>query len=193
MNKKIVIYSILIIILSFLIGLYVYKNYTIDNNKEIAEELIDDECTKIEEEFSTLKVNAEEIKISPKAKLITQVLYTECNHLVEKTETILDEELINLTKEEFRNKYKEWEIKKFTSSEIIIYKEINDFCNEHYIVKENEGYVAIYKINKNGDEELERVTDILLEYLTNSDIQNIKKGIKVYSKEDLNKTIEDFE
>ncbi len=31
---------------------------------------------------------------------------------------------------------------------MVVYKEINDFCNEHYLVKEENGTVAVYALDK---------------------------------------------
>ena len=196
--KRLIYTSIIVsLILSFLIGMYIYKIMNIEkNNTQIGqleeEMLIDDECTQWEE-LNSIKVSSAENRVSPKAKLTIKILYKQCNHMIETSEEIKDNESINLTQEEFKQKYPDWEIQRFTPTEIIIYKEVDDFCNEHYKIKENDGNIAIYKINKNGNETLEKMTDISIAYLTNEDAEKIEKGITVYSKKELNKTIEDFE
>lgn len=179
--------------LGFFIGLNLYKKNNQKQNLDIAEEqLVDDECTMLEE-LNSIKANSLETKVSPSTNLTIKILYKECNHLVETTEKITDNSLINLTEEEFKEKYKDWEIQKFTSQEIVIYKEVDKFCGEHYKIKENNGYIAVYKIDKNGEESLEKTTDIWANYLAKGDIEKIKNGIIVYSKKELNKTLEDFE
>ena len=196
--KRLIYTSIIVsLILSFLIGMYIYKIMNLEkNNTQIGqleeEMLIDDECTQWEE-LNSIKVSSAENRVSPKAKLTIKILYKQCNHMIETSEEIKDNESINLTQEEFKQKYPDWEIQRFTPTEIIIYKEVDDFCNEHYKIKENDGNIAIYKINKNGNETLEKMTDISIAYLTNEDAEKIEKGITVYSKKELNKTIEDFE
>ena len=194
MKKYIILVIILIIGLGFLSGYYFYKiGQKKENGKEyIAEKLIDDECTEIAEREAKIASNQEN-KISPNCTLTIRILYTQCNHLAETSEKISDEKLVNLTEEEFKEKYKEWEIQKFTSSEIVIYKQIDAFCNQHYKLKERDGYIAVYKLDKQNNETLEKQTDILLEYLAQKDIENIKNGIMVYSKKELNKVLEDFE
>ncbi len=192
MKKTIFIVCLLILIVAFFLGLYLYKINTIDNNLKIGEELIEDECTKFEEQNS-IKVNSSENKTSINTKLTIKILYKECNHIKETTELITDESLINLTEEEFRNKYKEWDVQKFTLSEIVIYKEVDDFCNEHYKIQDKDGYITVYQIDKAGNVISEKQTNIAIEYLTNDDIEKIKKGIIVYSTKELNKIIEDYE
>ena len=58
---------------------------------------------------------------------------------------------------------------------------------------ENDGKVTIYKVLENGEKELFEKTDISIEYLTESDKINMKDGIRVNSKQELNQLIEDFE
>ena len=85
-------------------------------------------------------------------------------------------------------------MQKFTSSEIVLYKEINDFCNEHYRLKDLDGNIAIYELDKDRDEiKLLEVTDIWTEYLTEIDLIELEKGIEVYTKQELNKVLQDFE
>ncbi len=197
MKKSIIIFIILSFILSIFLGLYIYKisNIQEDTQKiaEIEEEkLVNDECTLLEE-LNSVNANFQENKTSPTTNLTIRIFYKQCNHLVETTEKISDKESINLTEEEFKQKYNDWEIQRFTSSEIIIYKEVDDYCNEHYIIGEQDGCVAVYKIDKDGEEKINKLTDISINYLTNEDVEKIKKGIMVYSKKELNKTLEDFE
>jgi len=125
--------------------------------------------------------------------LTIKKLYTICNHIVEKSENI-SIEAINLNQEEFQKKYSDWEIQKFTSHEIVLYKEIKDYCGEHYSLKDINGYIGIYKLDKNDNEaELVKVTNISTEYLPETDLIKMKNGIKVYTDKELNKMLEDFE
>ena len=75
----------------------------------------------------------------------------------------------------------------------MLYKEIDEFCKEHYVLKEKDGCIAVFNIDENNNEELERITDISIKYLEEEDLARIKEGIFVYTKKELNKTLEDFE
>ena len=64
---------------------------------------------------------------------------------------------------------------------------------EEYVLRDREGFIVIYKINENNEEEEYEVTDIATDYLAEPDKINIKNGLKVEGKQELNKIIEDFE
>ena len=184
-------------VIGFYAGSYLYKiNQIQKNNKqlEIAEK-IEDECTAISELNSKeelISANSKEQKTSPNCAIIFKIYYQKCGHLIEKKEEIKTSE-VNLTEEELKSKFKDWQIQKFTSSEIILYKEIDDFCNEHYVLREKNGNIAVFNVNQNNKEELIQITDISIEYLEEEDLEKLKSGIYINSKKELNKTLEDFE
>lgn len=195
MKKYIVIILIVGLFVSIILGFYLYKLNKIE--EQIAFET---EYKKVETE--NIIKNVEEIlketssteeKISPNTKLIEKIYYNECGHLVEQQKTI-KQEFLNKTEEEFKTEYAGWEIQKFTSNEIVIYKEIDNFCNEHYILKDVEGEIIVYSLDKNDNErEIVKETGIKTKYLSEVDIENLKIGIKVYSNKELNQILEDFE
>lgn len=185
----------LALILSFFLGMYLYKLDRI--NDELAfdvEYTTNEEKNFIKENEELLqKTNSIEDKINPNTKLIEKIYYNDCNHIVQ-IEKEITEDLINKTKEELQAEYIGWEIQKFTNKEVVVYKEIYDFCDEHYLLKDNNGCIYVYKIDKYGKEkELKEKTDIQTKYLSEVDLAELKKGIIVYSKKDVNKKLEDFE
>lgn len=162
---------------------------------EVSDENILDECTDEYEEVEnkdSLQANSDEEKISPNCSFTQKIYYKKCGHTVQNY-LELPKELVNLTKEDLQEKYSEWKIEKFSSNEIVLYKEANGECGDHYLVMENNGKVTIYKVLENGEKELFEKTDISIEYLTESDKINMKDGIRVNSKQELNQLIEDFE
>ena len=98
-----------------------------------------------------------------------------------------------MKREEIKEKYPGWEIKEFGKEQIIFYKEQEGICNEHYIIKDNNGYVSIYLIDEQGKEELKELTEIVTAYLPQTDKDALEQGIKVVGREQLNATLEDFE
>ena len=74
-----------------------------------------------------------------------------------------------------------------------MYREYDTECGEHYIVRNKDGKIAIYRINENNEEELYEETEIAIDYLTETDKVNIQNGIRVNGNENLNQLIEDFE
>ena len=139
------------------------------------------------------KTNSMEYTTTPNTKIIERILYKECNHLIENEETI-SKNLINKNESEIQDEYSDWIIQRFTPNEVILYKEKDDFCNEHYLVKDIEGEIIVFGLDKNDKErEVIRETGIQTKYLSDTDISNLKNGIKVFSNKELNTIIEDYE
>ncbi len=197
MNKTIMsIIAIIVIIGAIIIGVQICKP-----NKEqediitkVSDEKIEDDCTdeyqEIQEEM--LQANSTEEKISPNCFITMKKTYNKCGHTTSKYIAI-PKELVNKTKEDLKEKYAGWTIDKFSDTQIVISKKEEGECGEHYIVKDKEGKVVIYKLLEDGTEKEYEVTDISTEYITDTDKINMKNGIKVNGKQELNQLIEDFE
>lgn len=140
----------------------------------------------------TININTNEEKISPNATLILKRKYEKCGHIIKEYKKITDE-LVNLTEKELVQKNKDWEIEKFSSMELILVKEVEGVCDEHYVLKKKDGVIAVYKIEEGNKEVLEELTGISIEYLTENDKIKIEQGIKVYGREELNSILEDYE
>ena len=195
MRKYAVIPAIIIGgIASFLIGYYLFKIGNIENEQQ--QNLLLAENYDIytnNAEYISVKANNSEQKITPNTTIIKKVYYIDCEHIKQESEEV-NEKLINMNESQFQAEYIGWEIQKFTSNEVVIYKEVYDYCGEHYLIKEENGRVVVYKIDKK-DKEIEKIeeTEIETSYLTEADFEKIKNGIKVYSRKEISKVLEDFE
>ncbi len=165
-----------------------------ENVKTQIGEVIYDECTDEYEEIGEEVVitNTEEEKISPNCKLTLIKYYIECKDQINEYLSV-PKELVNCTEKELQQKYKDWKIKDFSSNQVVLYKEFGGECGEHYILKDNNGKIYIYKINENGKQEEYEKTDISTEYLPENDKASIKDGMKINGKEKLNELMEGFE
>ena len=199
----IIILIIAIILIGIIVGILIYKNGNkkssniVQNKINEVSEKVTDECT---EEWSKLnetakkdiETNSSEEKISPNCLITIKKYYKGCGHT---TNEYLDisKELVNKTKEDLQKKYEGYEIQEFSSTGVTLYKEYDGECGEHYVVREDNGKISIYRINENKEEELYEKTEISIDYLTETDKMNIKNGINVNGKEKLNQLLEDFE
>lgn len=196
--KKITItlLAIIVIITAVVLGIIIYKPKEKQPDettvKEIAEEEILDECTDEYEQSEIIKTNANEEKISPNASITLKKHYKGCGHTTSEYKEV-SEELVNKTRNELEEIYIDWKVEKFSDTDIVLIKEEEGTCGEHYVVRDKEGRIAIFEIQKDGTEIEYEVTDIYTEYLTETDKNNIKKGISVNGKQNLNQLIEDFE
>ena len=106
------------------------------------------------------------------------------NKVGEKAETEISEVILDECTDEFEN----------MEEEIIKTNAALDKGNkDHYVLKDNDGKILIYKINDQGKEELYEETEISTEYLPEADKKLINDGLKVEGREKLNEIIESFE
>ena len=142
-------------------------------------------------EEDAIEVFIGEEKISPKAKLIIKKIFSKCLH---STVSIINmpEGLINLTERELKKKYDGWEIEKFSSDEVIISREFDAYCEDHFVIKEDEGEVAIFREVTEDKLNFMETLEVNLEMLTEQDKEYLKEGIRVYGKSELGSVIEDF-
>jgi len=196
MNKfKIAIISICTIILLIITTAVVYENIKYDKIAK-EENKITDECVyeykNEEDKINEIKASEIETKISPNAKLIIKKYYKECGHTAEEIKTVTND-MVNKNKEEMEKSYPDYNIEKFLNNEIILKKEEEGQCNEHYIIKDENSNIIIYRVLNDGAEEVYQNTGISTEYLPETDRINLKSGVKVFGIENLNSIIEDFE
>lgn len=196
MNKfKIAIISICTIILLIITTAVVYENIKYDKIAK-EENKITDECVyeykNEEDKINEIEASEIETKISPNAKLIIKKYYKECGHTAEEIKTVTND-MLNKNKEEMEKLYPDYNIEKFLNNEIILKKEEEGQCNEHYIIKDENSNIIIYRVLNDGAEEVYQNTGISTEYLPETDRINLKSGVKVFGIENLNSIIEDFE
>ncbi len=193
----------IVFILGVSIGLYagidMNKENSIASNTTVNEPVQDVVIKTIQKENrednidsgEAIEVAVSEERVSPYSKLIVKKVFSKCSHT---TVDIIDmpKELINLTKKEFQEKYSGWQIEKFADDEIILLGTINGNCEDHFVLKENEGTIAIYNELTEDKMNLLKTLDVNVELLTNDDKMSLKEGIKVYGKQELNSIIEDY-
>lgn len=189
----IIVFLIIAIIIGFFLGKYLYNLE--ENKKELEKDIQNTTYDNLINNTNTLKIetSVSEDKISINTEVIEEIYYIECDHLLKYSRKDI-KNLINMTKEQLAKKYPEWEVKEFCKDKVILYKEEADYCEEHFLVKDVDGFVTIYAIdNEEKIRELVKVTEIETKYLTENDLEALKEGIKVYTGQKLNKLIEDFE
>lgn len=190
-----ILYIISIIILGVLgawIGTYMYKINSLGSlESPILEGM---ESKNLEEELALIANESEDI-ISPNATLILKTSYKKCGHEIQETMQV-DSKYVNMNKEEFEREFlkdnENFIIENFSSKEVVVLKEIDTNCNEHYLLKENNGLVVIYKYDINGNKKEYQTTNIGIEYLTDKDKEELKEGIEVTGENELNSRLEDY-
>lgn len=196
---------IIVFIVGLSVGLYTgtnsieNRNLSQNNNgnvEPIQDVVIKKVQGKNEEENNSGEENIVEVvrteeKISPYAKLVIKKKFSKCNHT---TVSIVDvpKELVNLPRKDLEEKYSGWEIEKFSSDEVILYREIAANCEDHFVLKEKDGNIAIYNETDEDKMNLVEILSVNLDLLSEEDKNNLQEGIKIYGKDELNSLIEDY-
>ncbi len=183
-----------IIIIAILVGNMLFKNKDNTNTENQIQNNISKE-NEIEENIFTNDISVSSIeqeKISPNAVLILKKHYEECDHTIKEYAKI-PEEYVNLNQEELAKKQEGWRIEEFSKDEVTLIKDIDSVCNEHYVLREKDGIIAVYQIHEDNTETLKEETGIAVEYLTDIDKLRLEEGIRIYGEEELNSTLEDYE
>ena len=183
---------LIIIVLAIFAGLYLYEMNNVNKeniNNNVTEVNTGEDNTQITE---TLEIANQEEKTTPNTLIIYKTYYTKCKHYINEYKDI-DISFVNLTEEEIKDKNRDWRIKEFSAEQIVLEKEEEAFCNQHFKLKLIDGNVIIFIIDENGNEAEYQKTEITSEYLTNEDILKLTEGIVVYGKENLSSVLEDYE
>lgn len=147
----------------------------------------------IREENKTLIANAnDEVKTTPNTEIVFEVYYNKCGHTSVK-KVFVDKEDVNKNEEQIAEKYKDCKIRSFSKDMIELYKEEDKMCDNHYIVKDNEGKISIYRIDENDNETLIEDTEISTKYLPQEDLELLKKGIRANNNNKLQEILSDYE
>lgn len=191
-NKIILIFlfSLTLFVSSFfigynLIGRIVHYNdiERIKNGKDGLEDNLDFEITK------------EDILISPNTIIEERIHHTPCGHIVTRTREI-EEEYINMTKDDllqYLENFPEKKLISFSQSKITIGITKNHLCENHYVIGEKDGNIAIYKIDENGQRKLETFfPDYPISLLMEADQNRLIEGIVIDSQEELSNVLENF-
>ncbi len=194
-----ILFSVVIFIGGLALGIYFSEQnlaqITPDSEiltKQIQDIVISQVQAEQNAKYNIEEVNAEEkAKISPYAKLVVEKYFKKCKHT---TVDIIDvpKELVNLTEGELKQKYNKWEIKSFDNKEISIYREIDANCSSHYVIKDDDGYLAIYSQLTDDIIELKEKTEIEVASLREEDKKALEAGVKIYGNAELSSFIEDF-
>jgi hypothetical protein len=121
--------------------------------------------------------------------------YDKCEH-VQTKENTASKEIIGLSETEFKEymkkNYSKFKLLSFKSEEINLLKEINSYCDKHYEIGEDNGYIVIYKYDENGNKNLVEKTQSSISSLPSVDQEQIKSGLILNSVDELNERLEDF-
>ena len=192
MKKSILVGCIFVAIISGItIGIIVHV-YNDTNLEKATLEEVENANKIIEKDVNIIETGTSEEKTTPNTKIVYETFYTNCNHMENVIEDIENED-VNQNKNYFVNKYLDWKVNNFSEDTVELYKEIDGICDKHYIVKEKDGYIAVYNLDSENNQNLKEVTEIYVQYLPEEDVELLKNGINVIGDNDLARVLADFE
>lgn len=190
-------FTIIVFVVGISLGMY-YSNNQKDEkvveNKKVIDSIQDVVIKNVQaenKEKETIETISNEEKISPYAKMIVEKKFAKCGHTTVKTLDV-PKEIVNLTKKEIEEKYTGWEVKDFSKEQFTLYRVIEANCDDHFVLKENDGYITVYNELTDEISNLIEKTDIQVESLREEDQNDLQEGIKIYGKSELSSLIEDF-
>ncbi len=187
------IVRIFLVVVVFIVGLSIGMYYGISHrNDEIVEtpksvDSVQDIVIRNVQEEKKVEENSIEAlstmeRVSPYAKMIIEKKYRKCGHTTIK-EMDVPKELVNLTKEEIEAKYTGWDVKSFSPSEFTLFRVIDANCEDHFVLKESDGYVAVFNEVTDDVANLIEKTSIMVENLGEEEKHDLENGIEVFGKD----------
>jgi len=131
--------------------------------------------------------------INENTLLIFETNYTACNDKrVEERKANEDE--IGLNRQELESNFPEWDVYEFSSSKVILTKELDDYCPNHFILKDKDGMIVIYMPSK-GENESRSIqnTQIPINKLPPDFQDEIRKGLVIDSLQEIEYFLESLE
>ncbi len=190
MRKEYLYIVILVVLIAAVIGGIVG---VLKRTPNISEAKAANEVQNVPEKENTVVTTASsEEKVSPNATFALKKYYDECSHF-DYEEAELPHELVNLTQEEVEEYYAGWEVEKFAKDQLVLTKEIDGYCNQHFLIKLDNDLVNIYRVGTLGELNQYQATDISKDYLPEEDIGKLEEGIPVFGEGKLSAILEDYE
>jgi hypothetical protein len=130
---------------------------------------------------------------SQETTFIFERTYKSCGHNSISYRSATAEEA-GLSKEQIESMYSSWAIKEFSPSIVWLCEEVDGYCPNHYIVKEKDGCIAIYRPLEDGQGfYLVHQTNIDTAFLSADIQERIKEGWVVDSLEQVEQLMESWD
>ncbi|MCI1944301.1 hypothetical protein [Clostridium luticellarii] len=189
-----VVFTILIFVLSCYICVVGFQNINMEKNLSQAK--------KNSNSYDTVKVNSSmNDAVADDARIIFKIKYNKSGEVqVEKQESA--GKLAGKKKSEVEKAYKGvgYKIEKFSAGEIILVKDVDKYAPGKYVLGIKDGFIAIYKTDKQGNMFIENkkrdITHISTDRLKAEDIKLLTKGDKYFqcnTREEAEARLEDYE
>ncbi len=114
----------------------------------------------------------------------------------EKNTTFAPKNWYGLTLTEFKDIFDSWQIKEFSSNEVILSKNLKAYSPNHYVLGVHDGYVAVFKKNEYDPTDaktVRQITETPVSSLPETEQKRLLNGIDFYGDAELIRILEDYE
>lgn len=133
-----------------------------------------------------------EIKKEESLDIVKEIYYKECKHTIASNESQYTKNL-QVLKTEVKKTNSDYTVKDESTNRIVLYKEVEGICPQHYNLKEDDdGYIAVYEY-KDGKWVFKESTNVPVSSLKQSVKEQLKDGIKIETLENLASLLEELE
>lgn len=132
------------------------------------------------------------IKITPNTDLVQRIIYQRCKDQ-EVFRTKPADNLIGLNHSQIQKVYSGWSIEKFDTLEVAMTLQVDSYCREHAnntFIGVKDGYVTVFYGKPGPKAIVKEQTKIPIANLMPEDLEELKRGLMVQSREDLLRTLE---
>lgn len=187
--------TVAIFSLSYYICINKLKITSIKNNRYVIN-------SNEESERGSLAANSNnDTIVSKNSTIVFKVQYNKSGEIVlEKEEAVGN--LVGKSKNDVDEIYKNdgYMVESISSLQVVLMKKVDKYVPNKYVLGIKDGYIAIYKTDKDGNMFIENekrdITDIKTDRLKQADIQLLNKGDKYFqcdTREDAEARLEDYE
>jgi len=133
--------------------------------------------------------------VSEQTKLILKTYYTQTRDTAVKEEKLpldLIGRSIDELEDYLRNNYTEWDIRECSQNRVELYRALDGASPGHFIVRERNGYIVVYRLDEYGNEVFYKQTDVSVEFLSDIDRKKLKEGIIVKGTSGVEQILQDY-
>jgi hypothetical protein len=132
------------------------------------------------------------IKITATTDFTQKITYLKCGD-EETFHSKPADNLVGLTAAQVQKVYTGWTMDKFDTQEVALSLKVDSYCREHannMFIGVKDGYVAVFAGRPGPRAIVREITKIPIQQLTAEDIEELKRGMVVKSREELLRTLE---
>lgn len=132
-----------------------------------------------------------ELRVTPQMNFIFRTHYEKDDNTIEERRRPGSYD-VNLTINELKKIYCEWNILNSNENEIVFYKSVLSEAPNYYVIGEKDGFMAVYYEHPELGLRLREVTEREIASFELQEQDKLRIGIKVYGEENLIKLLEDY-